>query len=409
MSEDVIILFYIILGKEEVLFLRLCLKFSQDTFLRHAVSRERNSHLSLLTRNSPPNLIFDQYFSSVLCLGLPNSLHALAYCIYLLFLFKILVILFVFLSLMGSTNSEHSGSMDSDEFSNFIGHNYGQSMPHWLAAPHFEVDVNSLSMKDVMVHPWSPTTRNRIHEEAQIFVNGGIVCNDSRPSHTDTNSTRASNSTSPVEFNYGSTDLPQFFVGNFSPHSTPVIPASIINPTASLEHLQHNFCVNNGILSLSNFEHGETSKTQNNVTWNNIVTRNVNSPQASSNVESNMTYNEDGSASLNLSREFLINAQKQWATSLIGHFFGGVLLSNLFANRLLSFGRVGDCLESILVLKVLYIPIQYLRRKECSPEYKLRSDGGKCLFLLPWMEGSKFKRNVITKIPCWIRLVNFPY
>lgn len=35
--------------------------------------------------------------------------------------------------------------------------------------------------------------------------------------------------------------------------------------------------------------------------------------------------------------------------------------------------------------------------------------GGKTLYLQPWMEGSKFKKNVVTKVPCWLRLVDVPH
>lgn len=34
--------------------------------------------------------------------------------------------------------------------------------------------------------------------------------------------------------------------------------------------------------------------------------------------------------------------------------------------------------------------------------------GGKTLFFKPWMESTEFKRNVIEKVPCWVKLGNIP-
>lgn len=35
--------------------------------------------------------------------------------------------------------------------------------------------------------------------------------------------------------------------------------------------------------------------------------------------------------------------------------------------------------------------------------------GGKMLYLKPWMEGSKFKSNILDKVPYWIRSVDVPF
>lgn len=138
---------------------------------------------------------------------------------------------------MGSQNLENSTSMDSDEFSNLIGHNYGQPIPQPLAALHLEEDVNSITMGDVMVHPWSPSTRNCIREEAQLFINEGIIQNESGPSLTETQSMGGSNSASPVNFTM-KTLLTQAVSGN--PPNPPTININIEKPAASLEQLQEN-------------------------------------------------------------------------------------------------------------------------------------------------------------------------
>lgn len=31
------------------------------------------------------------------------------------------------------------------------------------------------------------------------------------------------------------------------------------------------------------------------------------------------------------------------------------------------------------------------------------------MFLMPWMEGSKFRKNVITRVPCWVRFADVPH
>lgn len=129
-----------------------------------------------------------------------------------------------------------------------------------------------------------------------------------------------SNSASPVNFT-SETPLPQAFSCNLE--NSPDITINNEKSAASLEQLQENFCVNNGVLSLTNFEHEESSKTQKNVTRSNIVSKNVNTPQVISDVDSKFTFNEDGSANLKLPREYLLNAQKHWDTSLIDHFIDG--------------------------------------------------------------------------------------
>lgn len=35
--------------------------------------------------------------------------------------------------------------------------------------------------------------------------------------------------------------------------------------------------------------------------------------------------------------------------------------------------------------------------------------GGRTLYLKPWMEGSKFRKNILDKVSCWIRLVDVPH
>lgn len=84
---------------------------------------------------------------------------------------------------MGSINSEHSGSMDSDEFVAFVGRNH---VPPALPANDMQllalVDAEPVHSDDVMGEPFSPRTQQRIREQMQLIVNDGSWRDASGPS-----------------------------------------------------------------------------------------------------------------------------------------------------------------------------------------------------------------------------------
>ena len=65
------------------------------------------------------------------------------------------------------------------------------------------------------------------------------------------------------------------------------------------------------------------------ITWTDVVKKNSDSTNPKfqegfgQNKESNIEFNHDGTATLNLPRSFLVNARKQWNSSCVGHFIGG--------------------------------------------------------------------------------------
>lgn len=82
---------------------------------------------------------------------------------------------------MGSHNSENSGSVDSDEFAAFIGHNYAGLVLNPPPQVHFELDNGSFSSDEVMGEPLSPWTQQRMREQIQLILDNGSVRNASGP------------------------------------------------------------------------------------------------------------------------------------------------------------------------------------------------------------------------------------
>ena len=145
------------------------------------------------------------------------------------------------------------------------------------------------------------------------------------------------------------------------------------------------------------------------LSWKNIVVKNTvyEKPQFSPN--NPVSFNEDGSANIHPPEEFLINAKKQWSSSLIGHFIGGGFAFNFVKEQAFKLWK------NLGLLKVYFSSKGYYTFKFNTVEEKdfvlgqyTAQMGGKTLYLRPWMEGSKFQRNSIDRVPCWIKLVDVP-
>lgn len=107
------------------------------------------------------------------------------------------------------------------------------------------------------------------------------------------------------------------------------IPLTNVDPEVQLEQLHDKITVDNGILKIVNVEAGESSKpkettTKNTktVTWSSMVQQNIPNPQPQTNDEITVTFNVDGSTRIQAPRSFLLEARKQWDSSIIGHFIG---------------------------------------------------------------------------------------
>lgn len=85
---------------------------------------------------------------------------------------------------MDLNNSEHSGSMDSDEFSHLLGHNYGNNHVQ-EPVDNFALliqDENSLNTNDVAhMEPLSPGTLERIREQNLLILNDVSIRHDHGP------------------------------------------------------------------------------------------------------------------------------------------------------------------------------------------------------------------------------------
>lgn len=92
---------------------------------------------------------------------------------------------------MGSQNSEHSGSMNSDELSNLIGHNYLAPQPA-LALP--TVDLHMLVDIAAQNSQWSPNTAQRIREETHLLLDDGSTRKDTGPNQGKASSNLCKNS-----------------------------------------------------------------------------------------------------------------------------------------------------------------------------------------------------------------------
>ena len=126
--------------------------------------------------------------------------------------------------------------------------------------------------------------------------------------------------------------------------------------------------------------------------------------------DSEVIFNKDGSATINLPRSFLENAKKKWSTSCIGHFIGGSFPFKFVKEKVTKlWSNMG--LQNVFFSSKGYFTFKFGTMEEMEHVLALNSVniGGKRLYLGPWSDGSQFKRNAIKSISTWIRLTDVPH
>lgn len=297
---------------------------------------------------------------------------------------------------MGSRNSENSSSMDFDEMSNLIGHNYAILQP-MLALPAPNHDF----LFEEVAHPLplSPYTLRRVQEDTNLILAGGSTRHEPGPSQgaTSTKSSKQSQTRS----------------------MDSVTKRGNITSTV-LEDLQDSFQVNNGVLTVfvpkeyenvvdntnAGLEHTNTTEpviqnvahTQTPVggTWSSIVAKHIPSTETGCSDNAQIIFNEDGSATLKPPKDFLVNARKMWNTSLIGHFIRGSFDFKFFRDHAFKLWK-NKGLSIVFNSSKGYFTFKFTTVQEKNNILALNSIqvGGKTMYLAPWMEANKFKKNVI--------------
>lgn len=245
-----------------------------------------------------------------------------------------------------------------------------------------------------MGEPFSPEAQSRMREQINLILNDGsvqpatgpMVEVSSRGSHGSTGRVD-----SPIEINSSPQNVNS--PGNVS---QPLVP----NTLDELNELNVNA------------ETSNQNPTRKSVTWSSIVSENIikQTPCADDNGEAAITFNDDGSASVNFSMSYLVRAQKQWETSIVGHFIGGNFAFKFVREQAYKLWQ-NKGLTGVYYSSKGYYTFRFSTLEERNVALNLTTVqmGGKTLYLMPWMEGSNFKRNVFDKVPCWIRLVDVPY
>lgn len=198
------------------------------------------------------------------------------------------------------------------------------------------------------------------------------------------------------------------------------------SPTSSpvLEDLHSNLQVQNGVLTVyvprnDNVEQVEqvasteplnanTQPLNNN--WSSIVTKNVFSTEASSSEHAQIVFIDDGSPTLKPPKNFLTNARKLWDSSIIGHFIGGSFeFKFVWEQAFKMWKNMG--LTRVFYSSKGYYTFKFATINDKNEVLSLHSVqmGGKTLYLFPWMEANKFKRNVIESVPVWIKMEDVPH
>lgn len=245
-----------------------------------------------------------------------------------------------------------------------------------------------------MGEPFSPEAQSRMREQINLILNDGSVQPATGPT-VEVSSRGSHGSTgrvdSPIEINSSPQNVNS--PGNVS---QPLVP----NTLDELNELNVNA------------ETSNQNPTRKSVTWSSIVSENIikQTPCADDNGEAAITFNDDGSASVNFSMSYLVRAQKQWETSIVGHFIGGNFAFKFVREQAYKLWQ-NKGLTGVYYSSKGYYTFRFSTLEERNVALNLTTVqmGGKTLYLMPWMEGSNFKRNVFDKVPCWIRLVDVPY
>ncbi|KAL8091472.1 hypothetical protein AgCh_033906 [Apium graveolens] len=207
---------------------------------------------------------------------------------------------------------------------------------------------------------------------------------------------------SPKGSTKSSTSVATKYKGN-TPTSPPV-----------LEDLHDNIFVHNGIITVyvpketvvESSAHTEPvsnndANTQNPKTWSSIITKTIPSKEPTTNADAKFSFNKDGLATIRPPKPFFVNARKNWSTSIIGHFIGGSFDFCFVREQAFKYWK-NHGLSRVFYSSKGYFTFKFNSEKEKNDILGLNSVvmGGRTLYLLPWMETNKFKKNVIESVPC---------
>lgn len=310
--------------------------------------------------------------------------------------------------------------MDSGEFSHMIGHNYVVAIVS-LPQDHFALQHNdeaSLHIEDVaLLEPLSPNTLARIQEQNLLILNDGFVRQDTGPIIVNSISSQGSHKggspgeISSIPQNIQSSNNAETSKGAIASGNTPKQTHFSANDCAqdeSLEALKDNFIVKEGVPSLNVAGETSTKKTDKLVILSSLAKNIPGYQPHSTNVS--FTYNEDGNVNLIPSDEFLDEGRKQWDTSIIGHFIGSSFDFKFVSEKTMKLWK-NKGLSRVYYSSRGYFTLRFgtIAEKDAVLALNAVQIGGKTLYLKPWMEGSKFRNNVIAKVPCWIKLINVPH
>ncbi|XP_074342079.1 uncharacterized protein LOC141679484 [Apium graveolens] len=150
--------------------------------------------------------------------------------------------------------------------------------------------------------------------------------------------------------------------------------------------------------------------TQKQNTWSSIVTKNIPSKEPASSETAKVTFNEDGSATIQPPKNFLASVRKNWSTSIIGHFIGGSFEFRFVREQAFKLWK-NHGLSRVFYSSKGNFTFKLNSEIEKQKILGLNSVvmGGRTLYLMPWMEANKFKKNVIETVPCWIKLKDVPH
>lgn len=143
--------------------------------------------------------------------------------------------------------------------------------------------------------------------------------------------------------------------------------------------------------------------------WSAVVAQSVPNTQTSEVPNVAISYNLDGSSNINPTKEFLLNARKQWESSFIGHFIGVRFNFTFIKEQAMKMWKNKGLMDVYFSPRGYYtFRFKTVAEKDALLHLNSVQIGGKNMYLMPWMEGTALKTNVVTKVPCWIRLVDVP-
>lgn len=118
----------------------------------------------------------------------------------------------------------------------------------------------------------------------------------------------------------------------------------------------------------------------------------------------------DNSATIKLPMDFLIKSRERWtSTSIAGYFIGKNLAFSVVKEEAFKvWGNLG--LKNVFEYPKGFYTFQFAAEYEkenvlADGPYLLR---GKVLFVQPWMEGVRFRRDSIGSVPIWVKFYNVP-